>query len=148
MALSFEAKRLMPLSKCQNVKNTSFLHCNLTSKKNLTTLFLASAFEAKRLMPLSKREDVKNTSFLHRKLASKKNLTTLFLASAFEAKMLIPLSKRKIVKNTSFLQPYCYTRFPIEIFSSANLKREKIQFHFLKGNDNNGKSSWKMMVRF
>ena len=74
MAPAFEAKRLMPLSKRQNVKNTSFLHCNLASKKNLTTLFLASAFEAKRLMiPLSKRQNVKNTSFLHCNLASKKN---------------------------------------------------------------------------
>ena len=78
LASAFEAKRLMPLSRRHTVKNTSLLHCNLASKKNLTTLFLASAFEAKRLLPLSKRQDVKNTSFLHRKLASKKNLTTFF----------------------------------------------------------------------
>ena len=61
LASAFGAKRLMPLSKRQDVKNTSFLHRKLASKKNLTTLFLASAFEAKRLMPLSKRQNVKNT---------------------------------------------------------------------------------------
>ena len=64
MALAFEAKRLIPLSKRQDVKNTSFIHSKLSSKKNLTTLFLASAFEAKRLIPLSKRKNVNNTSFL------------------------------------------------------------------------------------
>ena len=78
MALAFEAKRLIPLSKGKDVKNTSFLHRKLASKKNLTTLFLASAFEAKRMIPLSKRKNVKNTSLLHDNLTAKKNLTTFF----------------------------------------------------------------------
>ena len=78
MALAFEAKRLIPLSKRQDVKNTSFLPRKLASRKRLTTLFLASAFEAKRLIPLPKRQDVKNTSLLHCNLTAKKNLTTFF----------------------------------------------------------------------
>ena len=109
---------------------------------------MALAFEAKRLKPLSKRQDVKNTSFLHCNLASKKNLSTPFLASLLKLKGWRLFQSVKMWKIHPFYSHIGIQDFLIEIFSRVKLKREKRQFRFLKGNDNNGKSSWKMMVRF